>query len=300
MTTTDPQPGGTFDLAGVTVSRVGFGAMQLVERGDRPALDPADAVAVIRRALDLGVNHLDTADFYGFGEANELVRRALDGRPGDARRVAVATKVGAVRVSGATPPLVPAQRPDELRAQVQANLASLGTDRLDVVNLRRADRAPGIIATGDQVVDLDDQLAELIALRDEGLIGGIGLSSVTLDQLRQALPAGIVCVQNAYNLLHRGDEPLLDLCETEGIAWVPYFPLGSAFPAFPKVTADERVIETARRNSATPSQIGLAWLLQRSANILLIPGTSSAAHLAENVGAGAIELDAATMDMLGA
>jgi aryl-alcohol dehydrogenase-like predicted oxidoreductase len=193
---------------------------------------------------------------------------------------------------------VPAQRPAELRAQVEDNLATLGTDRLAAVNLRRADVPPGIIAEGDQRVDLDDQLAELSALRDEGKIGGIGLSHVSADQLRQAVPAGIVCVQNLYNLLDRSAEDQLDVCREHGIAWVPYFPLGSSHPRFPKVTEHPAVVATAERLAATPAQVGLAWLLAHYGNTLLIPGTSDPAHLAENVAAGDVRLDAGAMAAL--
>jgi aryl-alcohol dehydrogenase-like predicted oxidoreductase len=187
-------------------------------------------------------------------------------------------------------PLKPAQQPHELRASVEANLASLGVEQLAVVNLRRLDISPGLLASGDQVVDLDDQLAELAALRDEGKIGAIGLSNVSLDQLQQAVGAGIACVQNAYSLLERSGEPLLDLCAHEGIAWAPFFPLGSAFPGRPKVTGQPAVIEAARALGVTPSQVGLAWLLQHAPNILLIPGTSSPGHLRENVAAATIKI----------
>jgi pyridoxine 4-dehydrogenase len=159
-----------------------------------------------------------------------------------------------------------------------------------VVNLRRLDISPGLLATGDQVVDLDDQLAELAALRDEGKIGAIGLSNVRLDQLQRAVGAGIACVQNAYSLVDRSGEPLLDLCEQEGIAWAPFFPLGSAFPGRPKVTDQPAVIDAARALEVTPAQVGLAWLLQHAPNILLISGTSSIGHLRENVAAATIEI----------
>jgi aryl-alcohol dehydrogenase-like predicted oxidoreductase len=155
-------------------------------------------------------------------------------------------------------------------------------------------------AEGDQLVDLDDQLAEMIALRDEGKIGAIGVSSVPVDVVRRALPAGIVCVQNSYSLLDRGQEETLDLCRSEGIAWVPYFPLGSAIPGFPKVTDDPVVTEVASEIGATPAQVGLAWLLAHAPNTLLIPGTRSAAHLDENIGAGDIALSAEALARLDA
>lgn len=161
---------------------------------------------------------------------------------------------------------------------------------MPVVNLRRMDLGPGVRAEGDQVVDLDDQLAEMIALRDEGKVGAIGISSVPLDVLRRALPAGIACVQNAYSLLDRSQEEMVDVCADEGIAWVPYFPLGSAFPGFPKVADDAVVAEIAAELGVTGSQVGLAWLLARSTNTLLIPGTRSIGHLEENLGAGGVTL----------
>jgi pyridoxine 4-dehydrogenase len=288
LTNKPAPPGGEALLAGRPVARVGFGAMQLAERPGRAPLPPGEAIALLRAAAELGVNHFDTAQFYGAGLANDLIRRALAPYPGD---VVLVSKVGADHVE-APFPLKPAQQPHELRASVEDNLASLGVDRLAVVNLRRLDIQPGLLATGDQVVDLDDQLAELVALREEGKIGAIGLSNVRLDQLRQALPAGIACVQNAYSLVERSGEPVLDLCAQEGIAWVPFFPLGSAFPGRPKVTDQPAVIETARALGTTPSQVGLAWLRQHAPNVLLISGTSSLDHLRENVAAGELDLPA--------
>jgi pyridoxine 4-dehydrogenase len=288
LTNKPASPGGEALLAGRPVARVGFGAMQLAERPGRAPLPPGEALALLRAAAELGVNHFDTAQFYGAGLANDLIRRALAPYPGD---VVLVSKVGADHVD-APFPLKPAQQPHELRASVEDNLASLGVDRLAVVNLRRLDIQPGLLATGDQVVDLDDQLAELVALRDEGKIGAIGLSNVTLDQLRQALPVGIACVQNAYSLVERSAEPMLDLCAAEGIAWVPFFPLGSAFPGRPKVTDQPAVIAAARALGATPSQVGLAWLRQHAPNVLLISGTSSLDHLRENVAAGELDLPA--------
>jgi hypothetical protein len=210
------------------------------------------------------------------------------------------TKVGAVWDAAAKPfPLVPAQRPAELRAQVEANLASLGAEQVSVVNLRRLDAPPGIIAEGEQRVDLDDQLAELSALRDEGKIGGIGLSNVSADQLRQALPAGIMCVQNSYSVLDRTAEPVLDQCREHGIAWVPFFPLGSAgFASLPKVTDDPTVTAVAAELGVTPAQAGLAWQLAHYENTLLIPGTANPAHLAENLAVGAVKLPESSLAAL--
>jgi aryl-alcohol dehydrogenase-like predicted oxidoreductase len=265
-------------------------------RLERLHSDPGAAVALLRRAVELGVDHVDTAQFYGNGFVNEVIRKAL--RPGD--DVLVASKVGADPDPGGPIPLRLAQRPEELRASVEDNLRSLGLDRLPLVNLRRADRQPGLLAEGDQLVDLDDQLAVLTALRDEGKIGAIGLSAVTLDVLRRALPAGIACVQNAYNLIGRDDEDMLALCVAEDIAWVPFFPLGGAFPGLPMVTDEPAVREAARALGRTPGQIGLAWLLHHAPNIHLIPGTASVAHLEENMAAGDIVLDAATLAALDA
>ncbi len=285
----------TVELAGMPVARIGFGAMQL----ERSALDKDAALAILRQAADAGVNHLDTAQFYG--ACNELIRDAL--APYDPGLVLV-SKVGAARDPDAKPlPLVPAQRPAELRAQVEANLASLGTDRLSVVNLRRLDAQPGIIAEGEQRVDLDDQLAELGALRDEGKVGGIGLSNVSAGQLRQALPAGIACVQNSYSVLDRTTEPVLDVCREHGIAWVPFFPLGSSgFRNMSRVTDNPTVRAVAAELGVTPAQVGLAWQLAHYERTLLIPGTASPAHLAENIAAGEIKLPGeslAALDALG-
>ncbi|MFD9958233.1 aldo/keto reductase [Amycolatopsis sp. NPDC058986] len=287
-----PRPGGAGLLAGHIVSRVGYGAMQLERlRGDRTA-----AVALLRRAVELGVDHVDTAEFYGDGLVNGLIREAI--RPEDG--VVVVSKVGADPHPGGPIPLRPAQRPEQLRASVEANLESLGTEQIPVVNLRRLDTRPGLLAEGDQVVDVDDQLAVLTAMRDEGKIGAIGLSAVTLDVLRRALPASIACVQNCYSLVTREDEEMLRLCVAEGIAWVPFFPLGGAFPGVPKVSDEPAVLATARSLDVTAAQIGLAWLLHHAPNVLLMPGTADAGHLEANLAAGAIRFDDATLASLDA
>jgi len=274
-------PGGTAKLAGHEVARIGFGAMQL----ERATVRKDTALAILRQAAGAGVNHIDTAHFYG--PCNTLIREALAPYPDD---LVLVTKVGADRDGDGK--LIPAQRPAQLRAQVEANLTELGADQVGVVNLRRLDAPPGLVAEGDQLVDLDDQLAELTALRDAGKIGGIGLSSVYADQLRQALPTGIACVQNFYSVLDRTAAPVLELCREHAIAWVPFCPLGSAFPSWPKVTADPAVIALAAELAVTPAQLGLAWLLADYENTLLIPGTADPAHLAENLAAGAIRLPA--------
>lgn len=287
-----PRAGGAGRLAGRTVSRIGFGAMQL----ERLRTDRQAAIKMLRRCVELGTDHIDTAQFYGHGFVNEVIREAV--RPED--DVLVVSKVGAEPDSEGPLPLRLAQRPEQLRASVEDNLATLGLEQIPLVNLRRTDTGPGLRAAGDQVVALDDQLAVMTALRDEGKIGAIGLSSVSLDVLRSALPVGIACVQNAYSLVARDDEDMLRLCLDEGIAWVPYFPLGSAFDGMPKVTDEPAVIAAAREVNATPAQVGLAWLLHHAPNTLLIPGTADPEHLEANVRAGAVTLDEATLAALDA
>ncbi|OBI24565.1 aldo/keto reductase [Mycobacterium sp. E2238] len=290
--TDTPRPGGHGSIGGSTVARIGYGAMQLFEA---PSVE--DAAAVLRRAVELGVNHVDTASFYGPGEVNRRIRAALFPYADD---LVIVSKVGA-RFTGEQPmPLAAAQKPAELRAAVEDDLRQLGLDCVPVVNLRRMDLGPGVAAEGDQQVDVDDQLAEMIALRDEGKIGAIGISAVPLDVVRRALPAGIACVQNAYSLLDRSQEDTLQLCAAEGIAWVPYFPLGSSFPGFPKVADHPVVAEIAGELGVTGAQVGLAWLLAHAPNTLLIPGTRSVGHLEENLGAGDVTLDPEALERLDA
>jgi pyridoxine 4-dehydrogenase len=280
--TDKPHPGGIGSIGAHTVARVGYGAMQLFE-----STTEDDATALLHRAVELGVNHIDTASFYGPGEVNRRIRAALSPYPDD---LVIVSKVGA-RWTGEEPiPLASAQKPAELRAAVEDDLRQLGLERVPVVNLRRMDLGPGVAAEGDQIVDVDDQLAEMVALRDEGKIGAIGMSAVSLDVLRRALPAGIACVQNAYSLLDRSQEETLDVCLAEGVAWVPFFPLGSSLPAFPKVTDHAVVTDIADELGGTPAQVGLAWLLAHAPNTLLIPGTRSISHLAENIGAAGVTL----------
>ncbi|MFI5821353.1 aldo/keto reductase [Streptomyces rishiriensis] len=285
-----PPAGGTLDVAALSLSRIGFGAMQL--RRLRDAREAA--IRLLRLVVELGVNHVDTAQFYGDGFVNELIRDAYPG--GD--MAVVISKVGADPDPTGRHPLRLAQRPEQLRASVEANLRSLGLDRVPVINLRRADTYPALREQPDQVVDLEDQLATLTALRDEGKIGAIGLSAVTADLLRRALPARIACVQNAYSLAMRSDENLLALCATEGVAWIPFFPLGGAQPGAPKVTDLPEVLAIAERLGASPSQVGLAWLLQHAPNTALIPGTTNPAHLQANIAAGSVRLDDAAMRSL--
>jgi aryl-alcohol dehydrogenase-like predicted oxidoreductase len=266
------------DLA---VGRIGYGAMKLTgwPRGDRPDRDTA--LAVLRRAVELGVDHLDTSNYYARDgvAANELIRTALSPYPDD---LVIVTKVGAL-VEGADIGLAPSEQrgltPDGLRRGVEANLRSLGVDRLDVVNLRLGDR-------GHPDIPLGKPLETLLALRDEGLIRHLGVSNVTADQVAEARTiAPIACVQNMYNVAVRDDDPLVDACAEAGIAYVPFFPVGGFRP----VTA-ERLDAIAARHGATVPQVALAWLLARSPNILPIPGTGSLAHLAENVAAADLRL----------
>jgi pyridoxine 4-dehydrogenase len=281
----------TFPIVGRDVRRIGFGAMQLPgPRVSGPPRDRDEAIAVLRRAVELGVNHIDTAQYYGPDVSNELIRAALFPYPDD---LVLVSKVGAARDEHGA--WLPAQEPAELRAGVEANLRSLSVERLDAVNLRLLDPGDGPAA------DFDKQLDEMSALQEEGKIGGIGLSNVSLGEFRHAAErTRIACVQNAYNLLSRGDEPLLQLCRELGIPYVPYFPLGSAFPGMAKVTDHPEVRAAADHLGATASQVGLAWLLGHAENILLIPGTSRRAHLEENLAAGAVALDAHTTAVLDA
>ena len=274
----------TYPLGRFTVRRIGFGAMQLPGRGVfGPPKDRAAALAVLRRAVELGVNHIDTAQYYGPDVANDLIREALHPYPAD---LALVSKVGAGRDSSGG--WFPRQKPAELRAGVEENLRSLGVDQLAAVNLRRLDR-PG----GDDPA-FEDQLAEMVALRAEGKIAGIGVSNVTAAQVETAIElAGIVCVQNPFSLVDRTAETILDRCRAERVAYVPFFPLGSAFPGMPKVVDHPAARAVARRLGVTPQQVGLAWLLARAPNILLIPGTSSIAHLEENLAVGSVNLNAA-------
>lgn len=285
-TTVRSTPGGTFPLLDEPIARIGYGMGQATRRAEDPDGRTA-AVTLLRQAFDLGITHYDTAQFYGNGRANELLRDSL----GDVRDdIVIVTKAGAKPVPGAAIPLTAAQQPFELRAAVEANLLTLGTDRIDVVNLRRMDFAPGLIAEGNQVVPFEDQLAEMILLRDEGKILGIGLSHITVAQLRTALPAGVVCVQNIYNLIDRADEAMLSLCEQKGVAWVPYFPLGGGYGTLAKVVDEPVVQDAATGLGVTSAQVGVAWQLAHSPNTMIISGTSSLDHLRENTEAGSVRL----------
>ena len=283
-------------LGPVTVSRLGFGAMQLTGPGVfGPPRDRTVAMAVLRRAVELGVDHIDTAEYYGPGVANELIRTALHPYPAG---LALVSKVGARR--DASGGVLRYDRPAEIRQGIEDNLRSLAVDHLAVVNLRLMDNAP----PGQY---FDDQLAAMVAAREDGLIGGIGLSNITPAHLRRALAStDIACVQNLLNLADRRSMPVLEECHTSGIAFVPFFPLGSGFargaspaqasPAQPS----QAVAATAARLHCTPAQVALAWLLDLRPEVLLIPGTSSISHLEENMAAADIVLDSAARDLLGA
>lgn len=286
MAVTAPNLGPTMRLASKRVHRVGFGAMQLPGPGVfGPPTGEAQAMAVLRRVADVGVDHIDTAQFYGPDVANRLLREVLWPYP---QAICMVSKVGARRDrSGGW---LPAQEPAELRMDVETNLQALGVEQIDIVNLRRHE---------DSSVALEDQLAEMVAMRDQGMIGAIGLSNVTLDQLDAALAlTAVACVQNAYNVLDRTSEPVLRRCEQRQIAFVPFFPLGSAFRRPNPVLTHPAVIQAARHQGITASQVALAWALAHSPAIALIPGTSSLSHLEENLAVGGIALDPGLMASL--
>jgi len=281
---TQTPPGGTYRVGDLHLTRVGYGAMQLAGPGVfGPPEDRDGAIAVLRAVVDLGIRHIDTADFYGPHVTNELIREALAPYPDDLH---IVTKVGARRdETGGWPP---ARTPAELRTQVHENLRRLGLDVLDVVNLRVGGieaPEPGSIAP---------QVEALARLQQQGLIRQLGLSTVTAEQLAEAQSiAPIACVQNLYNLARRGDDALVDLTARQGIAFVPYFPLGGFAPL-----QSQALASVAQQLGVTSMAVALAWLLQRSPNVLLIPGTSSVEHLHENVAGAALELPAAAIAQL--
>ena len=277
----------SFPLGIRSVRRLGFGAMQLAGPGVfGPPADRDEAVDVLRTAVALGVDHIDTAQYYGPDLVNELIRDALFPYPED---LALVSKVGAERDERGR--WLPALAPEQLRQGVLDNLRTLRVERLDAVNLRVPDGG-----------DLGESLDVMIAMRDEGLIAGIGLSNVTREQLVAAVRrTEIVCVQNPLNLVHRESMPLLRECAELGIAFVPFFPLGSAFGGGQNpVLSHPDVRSVAHRLAATPAQVALAWLLAVAPNTLLIPGTSSVAHLRENVAAGGVQLDDEALKILDA
>lgn len=263
---------GTFALGSRTVYRLGYGAMQLAGPGVfGPPKDRDAALAVLRAAVGLGVNHIDTSDFYGPHVTNQLIREALHPYPDD---LTLVTKVGARRDEAGA--WLPAYSPAELVSAVHDNLRSLGRDAMDVVNLRIM-----FDTHGPSEGSIAEQVNALAELRQQGLVRHIGLSNVTPTQIAEARGiTDIVCVQNMYNIAHRADDALIDTLAADSIAYVPFFPLGGFSPL-----QSNALSNVARQLDATPMQIALAWLLQRSPNILLIPGTSSVAHLRENLAA---------------
>jgi aryl-alcohol dehydrogenase-like predicted oxidoreductase len=281
-------PGGTYRVGDLELTRVGYGAMQLAGPGVfGPPKDRDAAIAVLRAAVELGITHIDTAHFYGPHVTNEIIREALAPYPDDLH---IVTKVGARRdEEGGWPH---ARTPSELREQVHDNLRRLGLDVLDVVNLR----VGGLDAP--EPGSLAEQFEALAQLQQQGLIRHLGVSTVSAEQVAEAQSiAPVVCVQNMYNIAHREDDDLVDSLAAQGIAYVPYFPLGGFSPV-----QSDSLEAVAKGLGATPMAVALAWLLRRSPNILLIPGTSSVAHLRENVaGAGlALPADAvAELDAIG-
>lgn len=286
----------TFPLGSFNVGRVGYGAMQLPGPGVfGPPRDHDEAIAVLRRVVELGINHIDTSQFYGPNVSNQLIREALHPYPAD---LALVSKVGARR--DGTGAWLAAQEPDQLRADIEENLQTLGTDRLAAVNLRIHAGDPSSVGPVDREL-FDRQLTAMIKARDEGLIGGIGLSSIGPEHLRIALDrTEIVTVQNAYNLVDRTSQPVLEACIENGISFVPFFPLGSAFSADNPVLGHPAVKSEAEKLGRTPAQIALAWTLSVAPNVLLIPGTSSVAHLEENTAVRDITLDDETKKQLDA
>ena len=287
-TPTTSLPGGTWTMGDLTVTRFGYGAMQLAGPGVMgPPADHDGALAVLREAVRLGITHIDTADAYGPHVTNLLIREALHPYPDSLH---IATKVGAVRdEQGGWPP---AREPDDLRRAVHDNLENLGVETLDLVDLRLGD------ATGPRPGSLAEAYGTLVELQQQGLIRHLGLSNATADQIAEAQAiAPFVCVQNLYNLAHRQDDDLVDRLAEQGIAYVPYFPLGGFSPL-----QSSTLSAVAARHGVRPMSVALAWLLQRSPNILLIPGTSSVAHLRENIAGAGLPLsgeDLAALDTIG-
>ena len=276
--------GGTFNLpnTGITLHRIGYGAMQLAGRHVwGPPRDEKAAIAVLQEAIERGVNHIDTSDFYGPHITNQIIQKALAPYP---EGLTIVTKVGYRR--GADRSWQVALSEKDLTESVEDNLRNLGRDQLDVVNLRLNKTDPGEV--------IDKALAVLILLREKGQLRHLGLSNVTPVQYRRARAmTDLVCVQNEYNLTRREDDAFIDELRAEGVAYVPYFPLGG----FTRLQSSH-LDEVARRLDASPMQVALAWLLRRSANILLIPGTSSVAHLRENLGVAGLTLSPQDLEEL--
>jgi pyridoxine 4-dehydrogenase len=283
-----PDRASRYRLAGKAVWRVGYGAMQLAGDGVYgPPRDRDEAIAVLRAAADAGVDHIDTAQYYGPGVVNELIREALHPYPDG---LALVSKVAARRDdSGA---VLPHDDPDQLLSGIHDNLTTLGVEQLTAVNLRVIDKA----APGARFVD---QLGALVAARDEGLIGGIGISNVTLDHLKRALEiTEIVCVQNFFNLADRDSLPILEECRAREIAFVPFCPLGFPRAQREAILTDRVVTAVAADHDATAAQVALAWLLAIAPNVLLIPGTRTRGHLAENLAAGGLSLSDREISLL--
>jgi pyridoxine 4-dehydrogenase len=286
LTMTDIGNAGTFRLGDRDVNRMGYGAMQLAGPGVfGPPKDKDAALAVLRAAVGSGVDHIDTSDYYGPYVTNALIREALHPYPGN---LTIVTKLGAVRGGDAS--WIPALGPADLIAGLHDNLRNLGVEAMDVVNLRMGG------PHGPQEGSIEEQLSTLAELRRQGLIRHLGLSNVNADQVAEARGiAPVVCVQNHYNIVHRADDALIDALAADGIAYVPFFPLGGFSPL-----QSGRLDAVAARLGATPMQTALAWLLRRSPNILLIPGTSSLGHLKENLEAANLALSAGTLAELDA
>jgi pyridoxine 4-dehydrogenase len=274
---------GTFALGDRAVKRLGYGAMQLAGPGVfGPPKDRKAALAVLREAVASGVNHIDTSDFYGPHVTNQIIREALHPYPDD---LVIVTKIGARR--GADGSWLPALSPAELTSAVHDNLRNLGRDVIDVVNFRSM-HGTGTGSHGPAEGSIEPELTAIAELQRKGLIRHIGLSSVTPAQIAEGRRiCDIVCVQNHYNLAHRGDDAVIDDLARNRIAYVPYFPLGGFTPLQSTTLSD-----VAQRLRATPMQVALAWLLRRARNVLLIPGTSSVAHLRENLAAAELDLPA--------
>lgn len=284
---TDLSAAGTFTLGDRIVKRIGYGAMQLAGPGVfGPPKDHDAAIAVLRAAVEAGVDHIDTSDFYGPHVTNRLIREALAPYPDD---LVIVTKVGARR--GDDTSWNPAFTTDELERAVHDNLRNLGLERLEIVNLRAM-----FSVHGPAEGSIEAPLTVLAELQQRGLVRHIGLSNVTAAQVEEGRRiTEIACVQNHYNLAHRSDDALIDALVADGIAYVPFFPLGGFSPL-----QSETLSAAADAIEATPMQVALAWLLRRSPNILLIPGTSSVAHLEENLAAAELALPAAAIAQLDA